>query len=359
MKIIIDAMGGDNAPSEIVRGAYEAAKEYDVEIVLTGDEALISAVREENEIAEDTRVTVVHTPTAISMEDPPLSVVRGKDDSSMSVGLRMLSEGKGDAFVSAGNTGALHAGSSLIVRRIKGIQRSAIATVLPFAKPLLLIDSGANTEVEPTHLLQFGIMGSIYMNKIMGVEAPTVGLLNNGSEPTKGTKKVAQSYELLSQSENISFAGNIEGKDVPFGKCDVLVTDGFTGNILLKSIEGFASFMMGKLKDVFYANLITKLSAIPIKGGIKNLKKSFDASEYGGAPLLGLSKPVIKAHGSSDANALKNAVRQAIAFVDTGIIVEIVHQTVKPSDEAGQSEAAPVKVSETRTEAEEPREDVE
>jgi len=344
-------MGGDNAPSEIVKGAYDAAGIYDIEIILVGDEEAIKQVKEENSIAENEKVSVVHTPTVITMEDPPLSVVRGKDDSSMSIGLRMLAENKGDAFVSAGNTGALHAGSSLIVRRIKGIQRSAIATVLPFNPPMMLIDSGANTEVEPSHMLHFAVMGSIYMKKIFGVESPAVGLLNNGAEATKGTKKVVEAYNLLSEADNINFVGNIEGKEVPFGKCDVLVTDGFTGNILLKSVEGLASFFMKKMKEVFYANIITKMSALPLKGEVKKLKKSFDASEYGGAPLLGLSKPVIKAHGSSDANAIKNAVRQAIDFVETEIIVEIVRQTIKP--EKAKDEQNNSRVSETGTESEE------
>lgn len=330
MKIIIDVMGGDNAPEEIVRGAFQAAEEYDTDIIMVGNENSIIEITDKYKLPIDLEnISIIHTTEVVTMDDSALSVVRDKNGSSMSVGLRMLAEGKGDAFVSAGNTGALHAGSSLIVRRIKDIKRSAIATILPFAKPMLLIDAGANTEVEPSHLLQFAIMGSVYMNKIFNIESPEVGMLNNGSERTKGTKKLIEAYELLEAEKNINFIGNIEGKILPFGHCDVLVTDGFTGNILLKTVEGMGSYLMGKLKDIFYRNLITKVSALSVKSGIKKLKNDFDVSEYGGAPLLGLSRPVFKAHGSADARAVKNAVRQAIAFINTGIIVEIVKQTIK------------------------------
>jgi glycerol-3-phosphate acyltransferase PlsX len=325
-------MGGDNAPEEIVLGAFQEAEEYDTDIIMTGNENAITEIAAKHKLPiERDNISIVHTTEVITMEDPALSVVRNKNNSSMSVGLRMLAEGKGDAFVSAGNTGALHAGSSLLVRRIKDIKRSAIATILPFAKPMLLIDAGANTEIEPGHLLQFAIMGSIYMNKIFNIESPEVGLLNNGFERTKGTKKLIESYSLLEAEKNINFVGNIEGKILPFGHCDVLVTDGFTGNILLKAVEGMGAFFMDKLKEIYYRNFITKVSALSVKSGLKKLKNDFDVSEYGGAPLLGLSRPVIKAHGGSDARAIKNAVRQAIAFINTGIIVEIVKQTIKPA----------------------------
>lgn len=343
MKIIVDAMGGDNAPDEIVAGAFSACGEYDADIVLVGDEAAIREAAAKLSLNPDDnpRISIVHTPTVITMEDPPLCVVRDKSDSSMAVGLKLLAEGGGDAFVSAGNTGALHAGSSLLVRRIKGIQRSAIATVLPFEKPALLIDSGANTEVEPSHMLQFGVMGSIYMNRVLGVEEPRVGLLNNGTEPTKGTKKLVEAHALMESAANINFIGNVEGKTLPYGECDVIVTDGFTGNIVLKTIEGLSSFLMHKLKDVFMKNLITKLSALTIKDGVRKLRSSFDASDYGGAPLLGLSKPVIKAHGSSDARAIKNAIRQAIDFIRNGVIVEIVKQITIPAQQATEPSVDP------------------
>ncbi len=333
MKILLDAMGGDNAPAEMVRGAVQAAETYDADIVLIGDEERIRTAATELQLDLNKKnLQIVHAPSAVDMEDSALSVVREKSDSSMALGLHMLSEGQGDAFVSAGNTGALHAGSSLIVRRIRGIRRSAIASVLPFEKPVLLVDSGANIEVDPSHLHQFAMIGSIYMNKIFGIERPQVGLLNNGTEPTKGGKILQEAYALLSGDESVNFVGNVEGKQLPFGACDVLVTDGFTGNILLKTTEGVASFLMSKMKGLFKQNLITKVSALPILSGVKKLKKDFDASEYGGAPLLGLTKPVIKAHGSSDARAVVNAVRQAISFVETGVIVEIVRQLKAQSE---------------------------
>ena len=342
MKILIDVMGGDHAPAEIVRGAVEAAGEIDATVVMIGDESQIRALGMENGWdLERENIEIVHAEDVITMEDSALSVVREKNHSSMAVGLKMLSEGQGDAFVSAGNTGALHAGSSLIVRRIRGIQRSAIATVLPMQTPMLLIDSGANVEVETSHLCQFALIGSIYMNKVFGIESPRVGLLNNGSESTKGTKKLIEAYAMLSADRDINFIGNIEGKDVPFGHCDVLVTDGFTGNVLLKAMEGLGSFMMGKMKGLFMQNLVTKVSALPVRRGVKALKKEFDASEYGGAPLLGLAKPVIKAHGSSDAAAIRAAIRRAIDFADTGVTVEIARRIVARSErEAAEREAS-------------------
>ena len=240
----------------------------------------------------------------------------------------MLAEGKGDAFVSAGNTGALHAGSTLIVRRIKGIQKSAIATVLPFRNPTLLIDSGANIEISPETYVQLAKMGSVYMNRILKVDNPRIGLLNIGAERTKGTKTVAEAYGLLENAEGINFIGNVEGKELPMGACDVLVCDGFSGNIVPKLTEGCAAFLIGKLKDVFNENPMTKLSALGVKNGLRRMKKDFDASEYGGAPLLGLSKTVIKAHGSSDAAAIRNAVRQAVGCVENNVVYEIAKLVV-------------------------------
>jgi len=323
MKILLDVMSGDNAPLELIKGASLAASELDCDIAMIGNETVIKECAEENNIdISSERLSIVHTTEVITMEDHPLSV-RSKKDSSMAVGLKMLHDDEGDAFVSAGNTGALYAGASLIVLRIKGFRKAAIATILPFAKPMLLIDSGANTVVTDENLEQFAVMGSIYMEKIFGIENPEVGLLNNGTESTKGTEVMQQAYARLSECKDINFVGNIEGKTVPFGSCDVLVTDGFTGNVLLKFTEGFGSFMLKKLKTTFTKNLKTKLSALALSSEVKELKKEFDASEYGGAPLLGISKPVIKAHGSSDAVAVKNAVRQAISYSETQIIFEI------------------------------------
>lgn len=321
MKIIIDAMGGDNAPGEIVKGAFLASQKYKSKFVLVGNQAKIE--EEMHKLGADSRIfDIVHTECEISMEDDPLSVVRSKKDSSMSVGLHMLKE-DGDAFISAGNTGALHVGSSLIVRPLKGIQRSCIATVLPFGRPMLMLDCGANVNVTADYLVEWAIMGQIYMKNIFGVKMPTVGLLNNGTEEHKGTQIQIDAYKKLTDNELVNFIGNIEGKDVPLAKSDVLVTDGFTGNVTLKLIEGMSKFFFGCLRDMYTKNALTKMSYTLVKDSLRGIKNDFDPSEYGGSPLLGLKKPVIKAHGSSDARAVMNAVRQAESFIKTGVIDEI------------------------------------
>ena len=322
MKIIIDVMSGDNAPLALLHGAIIAAEEYKIPIAVVGDRDIIEETAKENQLPLE-NVEIVHADAVIDMEDPPLSVIRGKSDSSMSVGLRMLENGEGDAFVSAGNTGALLAGATLLVRRIKGIRRAAIATVLPFPEPILLMDSGANLTVTPDDLEQFAYMGSFYMEKLHGVKQPRIGLLNNGTEHNKGLPLQVETYQKLQNNGDLHFIGNIEGKEIPFSPCDVLVTDGFTGNIVLKYTEGMGRFMLSTLKTLFTKNATTKVAALAMKGQLSALKKQFDASEYGGAPLLGISKPVIKAHGSSDAKAVKNAVLQAVAFLSTGMNVEI------------------------------------
>lgn len=323
MKIILDAMGGDFAPDIVVEGAALVRKEMNHELILVGDATKIRLAADRVGVdLSDPGIQIVHCTQVVSMEDAPLSV-REKADSSLRVGFKLLKEGAGEAFVSAGNTGALHAGSTLYVHRIKGVLRSAIATILPLEKPVLLIDSGANATVDAAHLYQFAIMGSIYMERIFGISRPTVGLLNIGTESKKGTPMHIETYELLRQSDLINFIGNVEGKEVPFGKCDILVTDGFTGNVLLKTIEGMGSFFSKKLKTMFKANPVSMVSAVLVKKQIDELKNSFDASEYGGAPFLGISRPVIKAHGSSDARAIKNAVKQAVFYHNTGIIRDI------------------------------------
>lgn len=321
MDIIIDAMGGDNAPREIVKGAALATQKYKSKIILVGNKPVIEEHLRDSG-ANLRAVDIVHTEEYITMEDDPLSVVRAKKESSMGVGLRMLKE-SGDAFVSAGNTGALHVGSSLIIRPIKGVQRSGIATILPFSRPVLMMDCGANVNVTAEYLVQWALMGSIYMENVHGVKSPEVGLLNNGTEEHKGTQIQIDTYQKLKNSEYVHFIGNVEGKEVPNAPCDVLVTDGFTGNVVLKLVEGMAKFMFGTLKDIFTQNMMTKMSYLVMKEQLRGLKHSFDASEYGGAPLLGLQKPVIKAHGSSDAKAICNAVRQAEAFCSTGVIDRI------------------------------------
>ncbi len=321
MNIIIDAMGGDHAPREIVKGVAEASNIYESKLIMVGNQPVIEKILAETE-ANKSRIEIVHTETAVTMEDDPICVVRKKKDSSMGQGLQLL-KNDGDAFVSAGNTGALHAGSYHFIRPVKGVQRSGIATLLPFARPILMMDCGANIVVTPEYLEQWAVMGSIYMKKIHGIEAPEVGLLNNGTEEHKGTQVQIDTYQRLKALDRIKFAGNVESKEIPFGPCDVLVTDGFTGNITLKLVEGMAKFLLGTLKTMYTKNFATKMSYLMMKDQLKQIKNDFDASEYGGAPLLGLQKPVIKAHGSSDARAICNAIRQAEAFVRTGVIDEI------------------------------------
>ncbi len=321
MKIIIDAMGGDNAPNEIIRGACAARDELSCDIILVGDEALIKDFLKNEELS-DKRIEIVASQDVITMHDSPLSI-REKKNSSMHIGLSLLHEGKGDAFVSAGNTGALHTGATLFVKRINGVRRSAIASLMNFNTPLLLIDSGANITVTEEFLYQFAVMGSVYMKKMFAIENPSVGLLNNGTEESKGTPLYQAAYKLLSESKDINFIGNIEGKDIPYSKCDVIVCDGFTGNIALKTLEGMGLFVMKKIKSTLKSSFTTKIAALLSKKKLYKLKSEFDSSEYGGAPLLGVLHPVIKAHGSSDAKAIKNAVRQAITYSQTGIICEI------------------------------------
>ncbi len=321
MKIVVDVMSGDNAPLELIKGAVDAAEAFDAHITVVGDENIISDIAVKNDI-DISALEIVNAASVITMEDKPMCVVRDKKDSSMSVGLRMVANGEADAFVSAGNTGALITGATLIVKRILGINRPAIASVLPLANPVLLMDSGANLTVTSDNIMQFAFMGAKYMEKIYKIDRPRVGQLNNGTEYNKGNALQVESYQMLTES-GLNFVGNVESKEVPFGACDVLVCDGYTGNILLKSIEGMSKFMMGILKDLLTTNLATQLSSLTMKEKLRDLKHRFDASEHGGAPILGIAKPVIKAHGSSDANAIKNAVRQAIYFVETGINTDI------------------------------------
>lgn len=322
MKIIVDMMGGDNAPEETVKGAIAAANEFDAEFVWVGNRSDIERIAAENKF-DLGRVEVVHADSVITMEDNPVCVVRGKQDSSMSVGMKLLVEGKGDAFVSTGNTGALFTGANLIVRKLKGVLRPGIGAIIPLQNPVLLLDTGANLVVTEENLEQFAVMGSAYMRKMYGIEKPRVGLLNNGTEECKGNELQQAAYQKLKNNPDIHFVGNVEGNAVAFGACDVLVTDGFTGNIFLKSTEGLGKMLLGKLKTMFKSSPLTMLAALTMKKQIKQMKKQFDSSEHGGAPILGIAKPVIKAHGSSNAKAFKNAIRQAINYVESGVTEEI------------------------------------
>lgn len=332
MKIILDAFGGDNAPLEILRGAAAAVRSQDVDIILTGDAGKIRAVMEENAISSD-RMEIVHAPEVVEMCDDPAASVRQKRNSSMMVGLSLLAEGRGDAFISAGSTGALLAGATFLVKRIKGIKRAALAPLLPCnGGSMMLIDCGANVECRPEYLEQFGVMGSLYMEKVAGVENPRVGLVNIGTEDTKGSELQRAALPLLRASK-IRFTGNVEARDIPLGAVDVAVCDGFTGNIVLKMAEGMGKFFSAQLKGIFYRNLATKLCALGVKKGIAAFKKSMDASEAGGAPLMGIAKPVIKAHGNSNARAIECAVRQAKSFAGSGMIEAITAYYAAPDKE--------------------------
>ncbi len=320
--ILVDMMGGDRAPAETVKGVLLAKKELNAKYILIGDRDLLEKEFAACGASADD-FEIVHAPAVVTMEDEPMCVRREKADSSMAVGLKMLAEGKGDAFVSTGNTGALFAGASLIVRKVRGLRRPAIAALLPMNPPVLLLDSGANLVVSPDDLEQFAVMGSAYMKALHGVENPRVGLLNNGAEAHKGTEMHVEAYRRLSDNASVNFVGNVEGNRVMADACDVLVTDGFTGNILLKTAEGMGTMMLGALKKVFYASLKTKIGALLVKSKLSGMKKQFDTREFGGAPILGIAKPVIKAHGSSDAKAFKNAIRQALAAAESGLCNEI------------------------------------
>jgi len=325
MKILLDAMGGDNAPLEPVLGAALAAEELDVTVILVGDKSKINQIIEEKRLPRE-NIAIAHTEQVLAMDDDPISVVKSNKDSSMGVCFRMLADDRDAeicAMVSAGNSGALLAGSTLVIKRIQDIKRAAIAVVLPYERKTLLIDAGANLDVKADYLKQFGFMGSIYMKKIFGIESPTVGLANNGAEKSKGTPELIEAYKLLSETKTINFVGNVEGRDITTKSSDVLVTDGFTGNMILKLTEGFGIYMGNRLKSMFLRDIFTKISAALLRDSIKEFKQSFDQSEYGGAPLLGIRKPVIKAHGSSDAKAVKNAIRQAKFCAETRLVEEI------------------------------------
>ena len=327
MKIILDAMSGDRAPAETVRGALLARAEQGLELVLVGQEPILRRELEAAGGAPGKGVSIVHAGEIIDMHDDPSTAVRRKKDSSMAVALNLLRDGAGDAVVSAGNTGALLTGATLTVKRIPGIRRACMAPVLPVGQyGTLLIDCGANADCTPEYLLQFAFMGSFYARKLLGCPSPRVGLLSNGTEETKGAQLQKEAFALLREAGaagRIRFIGNIEGSDV-FSDCaEVVVTDGFTGNVMLKTIEGTAKFLMRNLKEVMLRSPKNKLGAALLKKDLSGLKKLLDPGEVGGTPFLGVKKPVIKAHGSSDARAIASASRQAAAFVEAGVIGEI------------------------------------
>ena len=317
-------MGGDNAPAEVVKGAVMAKQRLGVEVTLVGRVEDVRACLEREGCPD---IEIVDAREVITMEDDPSTATRRKKDSSMAVALNLLREGKGDAVVSAGSTGALLTGATLTVKRIRGIRRAALAPVLPAGEHgVMLIDCGANVECTAEYLLQFAYMGSFYAKKIMGCDSPRVGLLNVGTEDTKGGALQHQAFALLKKAGEegrINFIGNVEGTDVYAGRADVVVTDGFTGNVMLKATEGTIKYIMKQLKGVFYKNTKNKLAAAVLKKDLGIMKKSMDVNEVGGTALVGISRPVIKAHGSSNAASIFAAVRQAVAFVNAGIIGDI------------------------------------
>ena len=324
MKIIIDCMGGDNAPLEMLKGVIDAKAELGGEYLLVGHKDILEATARENGL-DISGFEILHAETVITMEDDSMAF-REKKDSSMTMALKALANGEGDAMVSCGNTGTLFAGATLTVRRIKGVHRAALAAVLPFNPPVLLLDCGANVTVQPEFLPQFAAMGSAYMKALYGLDNPRVGLLNNGAEEHKGTPLHTEAHQLLKACPDVNFVGNVEGNQVPFGACDILVTDGFTGNVLLKTMEGMGKMFSGRMKGIFYHSLLTKLGALTVKKPFMQFKKDFDAKEHGGSPILGIRKPVIKAHGSSDARAFKSAIRQAMRFAESGAIEALERQ---------------------------------
>ena len=332
MRIVVDAFGGDNAPASVVKGAVLAADASAIQVVLVGDEEKIRATATEQNLSLD-KVEIVHAPDVMEMEDEPRRILKDKKNSSMAVGLQLVAEGKGDAFVSAGSTGALIMGATFIVKRIKGVSRPALAPLLPSHEgPYMLVDSGANAECRPEMLVQFGVMGSLYMEHVLCKgEKPTVGLLNIGTEDCKGGELQKSAFALLKETD-LNFIGNIEARDVPYGKAKVVVADGFTGNVLLKTIEGTAGMLMGSIKSLFMTNLFTKLAALMVKPHIASLKKMMDTSEHGGAPVLGVNRPVIKAHGNSDARAIQSAIRIAAEFAGAGVIERIAEAVATKAD---------------------------
>lgn len=327
MKIILDGMGGDNAPEAIVEGAVQASKMIEHEICIVGDEERISA-----ECAKHNYdgISIKQASEVIEGTDAPVKAIRTKKDSSLVVGLNMIKSGEGDLFISAGNTGALMAGGLFVLGRIQGIDRPAIASTYPIIDGggiSLLVDAGANSECRPNNLLEFAMMGDIYMREVLDINAPKIGLVNIGTEESKGTTVLKAAHELLDKSkyelEHFNFIGNVEARDVPKGVCDVIVCDGFVGNVILKLTEGFAWSVFGLLKEKFTSGALAKMGALLLSGKMNEIKQTFDYSEYGGAPILGVKGPLIKIHGSSSAVAVRNSILKGIPYVEHEVVKTI------------------------------------
>ena len=321
MKIAVDAHGGDHAPGEVLKGCVAALERHeDLELVVAGDEK--TAKDALSKLGADfSRVTVLHTTQVVGMAEPPVSAVKTKKDSSLVRALRAVAEGEADAFVSAGNTGAVLAGATMIVRRIEGVKRPALAPLIPTSKgtPVLLIDCGANVECRPEHLAQFGLIGSIYMSRVLGAHNPRVGLINNGSEPEKGSELTKAAYGLLREMP-LNFLGNIEAREINSGDVDVAVCDGFVGNVVLKLTEGLAVSLFSMMKEEFMGDLRSKAGALLLKPAFRRVKAKMDYTEYGGALFLGVNGGVVKAHGSSNAKAFAAAIGQACDMVRSDVV---------------------------------------
>lgn len=338
MIILLDAMGGDNAPDANIKGAVKAINQIEAEILLIGNKEIINQrikdLYNKNDISEiSDRLKIYHTTETIEMTDIPTQSIKHKKDSSMVVGFNLLKEGKGDVFISAGNSGALLTGATLLVGRIKGIDRPALAGILPSYKSrLMLIDCGSNTNCKPINLLQFAQMATIYNRNTFGMEHPTVGLLNIGTEETKGNDLVKESYKLLKEKAkelNINFVGNVEGRDAFSGNLDILVADGYTGNVFLKTVEGVGKLVKKSLTDSIKKNIFTMIGSLPAMGAIKSFAKSMDYKEYGGALFLGVKKPVVKAHGSSDEKLFEFTIKQAEQFVKNKAVDKMIEEFEK------------------------------
>ncbi len=325
MRIIVDAFGGDNAPREILLGCAQAMEPLGIDVALAGDKDQLLACAKELGLEESFRkMEVLHASQTLTMEDEPSSILKEKAASSMAVGMRALAQGKGDAFASAGNSGALTVGATMLVKRMKGVKRVAFAPVLPTTKtPFMVCDGGANVVCWADMLLQFGLMGSAYMENVMGVQAPRVGLVNVGTESHKGDDLRQEAYALLKSCPGLNFVGNVEPRDIPYGACDVAVADGFTGNTVLKLYEGTALAMMGMVKDIFQKNVKNKLAAALIYGDLQGLKKTMDYNSYGGAPILGAAKPVFKMHGNAKAKAVQSALKLVRDCTQSGYVEAI------------------------------------
>lgn len=338
MIILLDAMGGDNAPDANIKGAVKAIKDIEADILLIGNKDIInSRIKElygKDDISQiSPKLKIHHTTETIEMCDIPTQAIKHKKDSSMVVGFNLLKEGKGDVFISAGNSGALLTGATLLIGRIKGIDRPALAGILPSYKSrLMLIDCGSNTNCKPINLLQFAQMATIYNRNTFGMEYPTVGLLNIGTEETKGNDLVKESYKLLKERAeelNINFVGNVEGRDAFSGKLDILVADGYTGNVFLKTVEGVGKLVKRTLIESIKKNIFTMLGALPAMSSINSLAKAMDYKEYGGALFLGVKKPVVKAHGSSDEKLFEFTIKQAEQFVKNKAVEKMIEEFEK------------------------------